>query len=157
MARLQENMERLGLPVRTVQADACTWQPDTPLDAILLDAPCSATGTARRHPDVLWVKRPRDLTALTAAQDRLLAAARDMLRPGGRLVYAVCSLQEEEGPARARAAQAMGLVPSPFTPEELAVLPEALTPEGWLRTHPGLWPELGGMDGFFAARFIRPA
>ncbi|GAN70214.1 SAM-dependent methyltransferase [Acetobacter syzygii] len=156
LLRLKENMARLGLAnVRTLQADAATWQPDAPLDAILLDAPCSATGTARRHPDVLWVKRPRDLTNLTAMQDKLLAAARDMLRPGGRLVYAVCSLQEEEGPARARAAQAMGLIPAPFTPEELAFLPEALTPEGWLRTHPGLWLDKGGMDGFFAARFTR--
>ncbi|MFT9359170.1 RsmB/NOP family class I SAM-dependent RNA methyltransferase [Acetobacter okinawensis] len=155
LLRLKENMTRLGLDVRCLQADASTWQPDAPLDAILLDAPCSATGTARRHPDVLWVKRPRDLTTLTAMQDKLLAAARDMLRPGGRLVYAVCSLQEEEGPARARAAQAMGLVPMPFTAEELSFLPEALTPEGWLRTHPGMWLDKGGMDGFFAARFTR--
>ncbi len=158
LLRLKENMARLGLDnVRAFQADAATWHPDAPLDAILLDAPCSATGTARRHPDVLWVKRPRDLTNLTAMQDKLLAAAKDMLKPGGRLVYAVCSLQQEEGPDRARAAQAMGLVPMPFTPEELAFLPEALTPEGWLRTHPGLWPEQGGMDGFFAARFTRAA
>lgn len=158
LLRLKENMARLGLDnVRAFQADAATWRPDAPLDAILLDAPCSATGTARRHPDVLWVKRPRDLTNLTAMQDKLLAAAKDMLKPGGRLVYAVCSLQQEEGPDRARAAQAMGLVPMPFTPEELAFLPEALTPEGWLRTHPGLWPEQGGMDGFFAARFTRAA
>lgn len=158
LLRLKENLARLGLDnVRAFQADAATWRPDAPLDAILLDAPCSATGTARRHPDVLWVKRPRDLTNLTAMQDKLLAAAKDMLKPGGRLVYAVCSLQQEEGPDRARAAQAMGLVPMPFTPEELAFLPEALTPEGWLRTHPGLWPEQGGMDGFFAARFTRAA
>jgi 16S rRNA (cytosine967-C5)-methyltransferase len=157
IVRLQENLTRLGLAdrVRTVQADATTWRPDAPLDGVLLDAPCSATGTARRHPDVLWIKRPRDLIALTEGQDRLLAAARDMLRPGGRLVYAVCSLQPEEGPARARAAEAMGLAPDPFTAEELAALPEALTPEGWLRTHPGLWAARGGMDGFFAARFRR--
>ncbi|WP_183117893.1 RsmB/NOP family class I SAM-dependent RNA methyltransferase [Gluconacetobacter azotocaptans] len=157
MARLRDNLARLGLAERvtTVQGDATEWRPGAPLDAVLLDAPCSATGTARRHPDVLWIKRPRDLTALTAGQDRLLAAARDMLRPGGRLVYAVCSLQPEEGPERARAAIAMGLEPDPFTPEELADLPEALTPEGWLRTHPGLWAAQGGMDGFFAARFRR--
>ncbi|KXV62804.1 rRNA cytosine-C5-methylase, partial [Acetobacter orleanensis] len=157
LLRLQENMERLAYPVRIVQDDATTWKPDTLFDAILLDAPCSATGTARRHPDVLWVKRPRDLIALTEGQDRLLAAAKSMLRPGGRLIYAVCSLQDEEGPARARAAQEMGLIPSPFTAEELAFLPEALTPEGWLRTHPGLWLDKGSMDGFFAARFMVPA
>lgn len=102
------------------------------------------------------MKRPRDLTTLTAGQDRLLEAAKNMLRPGGRLVYAVCSLQQEEGPDRARAAEAMGLVQDPFTPEELAFLPEARTPEGWLRTHPGMWADKGSMDGFFAARFIRP-
>lgn len=155
MPRLLENISRLGLTAQAIQADATSWQPPAPLDAVLLDAPCSATGTARRHPDVLWVKRPRDLAGLAATQDRLLAAARDMLRPGGRLVYAVCSLQEEEGPARARAAEAMGLEPMPFTEEELAFLPEARTREGWLRTHPGLWADKGGMDGFFAARFTR--
>ncbi|GEB36394.1 MFS transporter [Gluconacetobacter liquefaciens] len=157
MARLHENLARLGLTERvaTVLGDATTWRPDALLDGVLLDAPCSATGTARRHPDVLWIKRPRDLQALTEGQDRLLAAARDMLRPGGRLVYAVCSLQPEEGPERARAAAAMGLVPDPFSAEELAMLPEALTPEGWLRTHPALWAGIGGMDGFFAARFRR--
>nr|WP_298797795.1 transcription antitermination factor NusB [uncultured Acetobacter sp.] len=157
LVRLKENMERLGCSVHIVQDDATTWKPEALFDAILLDAPCSATGTARRHPDVLWVKQPRDLTTLTAGQDRLLAAAKSMLRPGGRLIYAVCSLQEEEGPARARAAQEMGLVPSPFTPEELSFLPEALTPEGWLRTHPGMWLGKGSMDGFFAARFTVPA
>lgn len=156
LTRLRENLQRLAYKVDVVQADATSWQPDTLQDAILLDAPCSATGTARRHPDVLWVKRPRDLTALASGQDQMLKAAMAMLKPGGRLIYAVCSLQEEEGPARARAAQAMGWLPAPFTPEELAVLPEALTPEGWLRTHPGMWPDQGGMDGFFAARFIRP-
>ncbi|MBS1000434.1 rRNA cytosine-C5-methylase [Acetobacter persici] len=157
LLRLQENMTRLAYPVQIVQDDAAAWKPDALFDAILLDAPCSATGTARRHPDVLWVKRPRDLNALTVGQDRLLEAAKTMLRPGGRLIYAVCSLQEEEGPARARAAQAMGLIPSPFTPEEIAFLPEALTPEGWLRTHPGLWLDKGSMDGFFVARFTVPA
>ncbi|MBB2168510.1 rRNA cytosine-C5-methylase [Gluconacetobacter aggeris] len=157
MARLRENLARLALTERvtTVLGDATTWQPDALLDGVLLDAPCSATGTARRHPDVLWIKRPRDLQALTEGQDRLLAAARDMLRPGGRLVYAVCSLQPEEGPERARAAAAMGLVPDPFSAKELAMLPEARTPEGWLRTHPALWAGVGGMDGFFAARFRR--
>jgi 16S rRNA (cytosine967-C5)-methyltransferase len=156
LTRLRENMDRLSYSVEIVQADAATWTPKAPLDAILLDAPCSATGTARRHPDVLWVKRPRDLTALTAGQDRLLAAAKAMLKPGGRLIYAVCSLQEEEGPARARAALALGLEPSPFTAEELPFLPEAITPEGWLRTHPGMWADVGGMDGFFVARFTVP-
>lgn len=157
MERLQENLTRLKMEtVRTVCADAAAWQPETPLDAILLDAPCSATGTARRHPDALWIKRPRDLATLTETQTSLLAASARMLKPGGRLIYAVCSLQQEEGPDQARKiAGQFGLKADPFLPEELADLPEALTAEGWLRTHPGLWPELGGMDGFFAARFIK--
>lgn len=157
MERLEENLTRLRLDVTTVCGDAAAWLPPEPLDAVLLDAPCSATGTARRHPDALWIKRPRDLAALTEGQDTLLAAAARMLKPGGRLVYAVCSLQQEEGPERARAAERLGLRPAPFTAEELAALPKALTPEGWLRTHPGLWPDLGGMDGFFAARFVKAA
>ena len=119
---------------------------------MLLDAPCSATGTIRRHPDVPFLKRPRDIALSCEAQDRLLLAAARMLRPGGRLIYAVCSLQPEEGAPRLAAS---GLRLDPFRPEELPGLPEAITPEGFLRTHPGMWRESGGMDGFFAARMIR--
>ncbi len=156
IARLRENLARLRLDAEIVQADAADWRPAAPLDAVLLDAPCSATGTIRRHPDVAHLKRPADIAALAAQQDRLLDAACAMLRPGGRLVYAVCSLQAEEGPARFAAALArLKLAPAPFTPEELAFLPEARTAEGWLRTTPALWPERGGMDGFFAARALR--
>ena len=139
-----------------VQADATAWTPPAPFDAVLLDAPCSATGTIRRHPDVLRLKRPQDVRALAEAQDRLLAAAVGMLRPGGRLIYSVCSLQPEEGAARIAAAVARGGVRhDPFAAAEFAGLPEARTPEGFLRTHPGLWAERGGMDGFFAARLVR--
>ena len=154
LRRLHENLARLDLPVEVVQADALAWSPPAPLDAVLLDAPCSATGTIRRHPDVMRLKRPRDVAELAAGQDRLLAAATRMLRPGGRLVYAVCSLQPEEGMARAAAAPP-GLRPDPVRPEELPDLAGALTPEGWVRTHPGLWADRGGMDGFFIARFVR--
>jgi 16S rRNA (cytosine967-C5)-methyltransferase len=147
LARVAENLARLRLSAELVQADVMDWSPAEKFDAVLLDAPCSATGTIRRHPDVPHLKRPADVANLAAAQARLLAAARRLLRPGGRLIYAVCSLQPEEGPA-----QLDGAVP--FTAAELAALPEALTPEGWLRTHPGLWAERGGMDGFFAARAI---
>ncbi len=154
--RLRQNLSRLRLETETIEADAGLWRPSEPLDAVLLDAPCSATGTVRRHPDVLRLKRAADLGPLVEGQDRLLAAAAGMLRPGGRLVYAVCSLQPEEGPQRAEAAIRFGLQPDPFTPDELSALPEARTPEGWLRTHPGLWAERGGMDGFFVARFVRP-
>ena len=156
LRRLRENLDRWGLQAELVRADANDWKTEERFDAILLDAPCSATGTIRRHPDVVRLKRPGDVAALTQAQDRLLASAIALLKPGGRLVYAVCSLQPEEGPGRIAVALARGGVRRvPFTPEELPELPEALTPDGDLRTHPGLWPELGGMDGFFAARLVR--
>ena len=103
------------------------------------------------------LKRPRDVQALAEEQDRLLAAAAALLRPGGRLIYAVCSLQPEEGIARVRAAiDSTGLRHEPFAPSELQALPEARTPEGFLRTHPGMWREYGGMDGFFAAGWSGP-
>ena len=156
LSRLRDNMRRLRLSIESVEADAAAWNPPHLFDAILLDAPCSATGTIRRHPDVLHLKRQRDLTALAAAQDRLLEAAVGMLRPGGRLIYAVCSLQPPEGPARIETILTRGLVRlEPFSAAELAEIPEARTPVGYLRTHPGLWPTLGGMDGFFACRLVR--
>jgi 16S rRNA (cytosine967-C5)-methyltransferase len=156
LARLRENLTRLRLEATCIAADATTWRPQTPVDAVLLDAPCSATGTIRRHPDVPYLKRARDLPFLTDQQDRLLAHAKSMLAPGGRLIYAVCSLQPEEGAARIEAAIASGgWEASPFTEAELAMLPQARTPAGHLRTHPGLWPEWSGLDGFFAARLIR--
>jgi len=156
LKRLRDNLDHWGLRAELVRADANEWKPEERFDAILLDAPCSATGTIRRHPDVARLKRPGDVAALTQAQDRLLASAIALLKPGGRLVYAVCSLQPEEGPDRIAAMLAGGSVRlMPFTQEDLPDLPEALTPDGCLRTHPGLWPHLGGMDGFFAARLVR--
>lgn len=156
MRRLEENLRRWRLPATLVEADAVAWQPGDVFDAVLLDAPCSATGTIRRHPDVLRLKRPQDIRALVQAQERLLAAAPRLLRPGGRLIYSVCSLQPEEGPERVAAALAHGPWRlEPFAPAELSALPAARTGEGFLRTHPGLWAERGGMDGFFAARLMR--
>ena len=155
MRRLHENLARLRLQVDVVQADATDWIPPAPLDAVLLDAPCSATGTIRRHPDVARLKRQRNVAELAEGQARMLHAAARMLRPGGRLIYAVCSLQLEEGPLLLANAIPPGMRPDPFTAEELDGLPEGRSPEGYLRTHPGLWPALGGMDGFFAARLIR--
>jgi 16S rRNA (cytosine967-C5)-methyltransferase len=153
IARLRENFARLHLNAAIVEADALTWRPDAPLDGVLLDAPCSATGTIRRHPDVPHLKRARDIAHLVAQQDALIDAAAAMLRPGGRLVYAVCSLQPEEGPLRVTAAcRRLGLVVDPIAMQSL---PDAVTAEGTLRTTPALWPERGGMDGFFAARLIR--
>ena len=145
LARLRENLVRLRLSAEIVQADAATWSPGELFDAVLLDAPCSATGTIRRHPDVPYLKRQQDVAALAATQRTLLQAAARLLKPGGRLVYAVCSLQPEEGPAHACPP---GLTPTPFADSDL-------TQNGQLRTHPGMWPEVGGMDGFFAARFVK--
>jgi 16S rRNA (cytosine967-C5)-methyltransferase len=156
IVRLRENLFRLRLAAEIVEADAVAWRPPAPLDAVLLDAPCSATGTIRRHPDVMRVKRPREISVLAARQDQLLDAACAMLRPGGRLIYAVCSLQREEGPERMAAALArLPLRAQPFVASKLAALPEALTGDGWVRTTPALWRERGGMDGFFIARAIR--
>jgi 16S rRNA (cytosine967-C5)-methyltransferase len=152
LERLAGNLARLRLDADLIKADATNWIPAEPFDAILLDAPCCATGTIRRHPDVPHLKRPRDIGLLTEVQDALLANAARMLRPGGRMVYAVCSLQPPEGAPRLAAS---GLRHDPFGNAELPGLPEAITPEGYLRTHPGMWPEWGGMDGFFAARLVR--
>jgi len=156
LARLRENLRRCRLTAETIQADANSWTPSNQFDAVLLDAPCSATGTIRRHPDVPHTKRPRDVRALAEAQDKLLSAAVAMLRPGGRLIYAVCSLQPEETAPRIEAALVRHpLRQLPFTAEELAPLPEALTEQGFLRTLPSLWSDRGGMDGFFAARLVK--
>jgi len=138
--------------VTIVQADAAAWTPPVPFDAILLDAPCTATGTIRRHPDVAHTKRPRDVQAAAEAQARLLAAAAGMLKPGGRLIFATCSLQPEEGEAHLARAAGLGLAHDPFHAQDLPGLPEAITPAGCLRTRPDM---RGGMDGFFAARFRR--
>jgi 16S rRNA (cytosine967-C5)-methyltransferase len=155
LARLAENLARLHLPATLVQADVAAWTPPALFDAILLDAPCTATGTIRRHPDVAHTKRARDVQAAAQAQARLLAAAVRMLKPGGRLVFATCSLQAEEGEAHLARAATLGLEHQPWTAADLPGLPEAITPAGCLRTRPDFWPGRGGMDGFFAARFRR--
>ena len=155
IVRLRENLDRLRSTATIVQADATAWQPPALLDAVLLDAPCSATGTIRRHPDVPYLKSLNDVAAAAAQQRTLVAAAAGLLRPGGRMVYAVCSLQPEEGSDILQVAAAMGLRHDPFAPEELATIPEARTGNGCLRTHPGFWADRGGMDGFFAARFVK--
>ncbi len=157
MGRLRENFARLRLAAEFVIADAATWRPPQALDAVLLDAPCSATGTIRRHPDVPSLKRKSDLAALTAQQDRLLDAASAMLRPGGRMVYAVCSLQPDEGQQRVAAALArLDLRPDPVGAGEVPGLTDAVTADGAVRTTPALWAGRGGLDGFFIARLVRP-
>jgi len=153
MGTLQGNLKRLRLDATCVLADANRWAAPAPFPAILLDAPCSATGTIRRHPDLLHLRKPRDINALTKLQDELLDTASRLLAPNGRLIYAVCSLQPEEGAARVDAACArLGLRRDPL---RLPALPVAETPAGDLRTHPGILAEAGGMDGFFIARLVR--
>ncbi len=156
LGRLRQNLQHWQLQAEIVQTDAASWSPGRLFDAVLLDAPCSATGTIRRHPDVPHLKRPRDVRALTEAQDRLLHAAAAMLRRGGRLIYSVCSLQPEEGAPRVQFAVSAGdLRHDPFNAAEITDLPEALTPDGFLRTLPSMWGDRGGMDGFFIARLVK--
>jgi 16S rRNA (cytosine967-C5)-methyltransferase len=153
-ARLRENLARLHMQAEVVEADATTWDAGGALfDAVLLDAPCTATGTIRRHPDVPYLKRHRDIAPMAELQRALLAAAAKRLAPGGRLVFATCSLLPEEGEAQFAAAAGLGLVPDPVQPAEVPGLEAAVTAAGALRTRPDLWAEHGGMDGFFIARW----
>jgi 16S rRNA (cytosine967-C5)-methyltransferase len=149
---LNANLKRTGLKAGTVRADALTWEPKHAFDAILLDAPCTATGTARRHPDVVHRIGQRHIEEMAELQAALLARAVTWLKPGGILLYATCSLEREEGEDQL-AAVALDLLP--ILPDEL---PKGLQPtaEGSLRTDPGMLPENGGIDGFFIARMRSP-
>ncbi len=154
LKRVRENLARTGLEAEAVAADGILWDDTRRFDAVLLDAPCSATGTFRRHPDVLWAASPADIPKLAAVQRRLLDSAADRVKPKGRLVYCVCSLEPEEGEAQIRAflqrRPDFDLVPIEAGE---GGAPEAGTPEGWLRLLPQHVE--GGVDGFFAARMIR--
>jgi 16S rRNA (cytosine967-C5)-methyltransferase len=154
IGRLNDNLARAGMTAELVTADAGKWTPTEKFDAILLDAPCSGTGTLRRHPDIAWLKDGEDVSRLTLTQDRLLVHALDLLKPGGTLVYAVCSLEEDEGPARIDAllARSSQVTLVPVQPAELPGLAEAISPNGDIRTLPSMWPERGGLDGFYVAR-----
>ncbi|WP_416907189.1 MAG: RsmB/NOP family class I SAM-dependent RNA methyltransferase [Polymorphobacter sp.] len=155
LARVAENLARTGLSARLEAGDALRWEPGRLFDRILLDAPCSATGIFRRHPDVLHLKGARDLAPLTLLQAALLRRAASWLKPGGTLVYATCSLDPREGERIAERIIA-GLPRAPIAAEELPVglVP---TPEGWVRTLPGQLEAEGGLDGFFIARFRKLA
>jgi len=159
MTRLGENLIRAGFHAETVASDAAKWHPAEPFDALLLDAPCSGTGTLRRHPDIAWLKDPEDVERLSLTQDRLLVHAVDLLKPGGVMVYAACSLQDEEGPRRIAAllAREPRLQRLPVKAGELPGLADAITSTGDVRTLPTMWPERGGIDGFFMARLRRSA
>lgn len=157
LALVRANLARLNLAAELVEADAAQWHPAEPFDAVLLDAPCSATGTLRRHPDGLWLKHPSDVVSLAAVQSRLLAATAQMVRSGGMVVYCVCSLEAAEGAAQVDQLLAAGapFARQPVRPEEVGGLAELLTPAGDLRTLPCHLAERGGMDGFYACRLVR--
>ena len=163
MARLRENLARTGLDALAIVANAADWHPDPPamFDAVLIDAPCTSTGTIRRHPDVPWRKAPGDITALSSLQRQLLAHAIGLTRSGGTVVYCTCSLEPEEGEdiVSAVAEQDRRVRRKPITAGEFPALKEFITPLGELRTLPCHWPDpdprMSGLDGFFAARLER--
>ncbi|TDR94934.1 RsmB/NOP family class I SAM-dependent RNA methyltransferase [Enterovirga rhinocerotis] len=165
LERLHDNLGRLGLEAEIVCADALAYQ-EEPFDAVLLDAPCSATGTIRRHPDLPWTKSEADIRTLAAVQVRMLDRAARLVRPGGRLVYCVCSLEPEEGEQQVRAflARHADFTRIPLAPGEHGIAAELLTGEGDLRTVPDHWPDAPGapaegwrpgLDGFYAACLAR--
>lgn len=163
VARLRDNFTRLSLTAETVTADAVEWQNPRGdgFDAVLVDAPCSATGTIRRHPDVAWLKQESDIAALTALQKRLLQKATTLLKPGGTLIYCTCSLEPEEGEQAIAALleSESGMRRVPITPMEVAGLDDIITSDGDLRTLPchlpHADPRLAGLDGFYAARLTK--
>ena len=154
MNRLGENLARAGFTAELVTSDVSKWETTEKFDAILLDAPCSGTGTLRRHPDIAWLKDEEDVARLTVTQDRLLQRAVDLLKPGGTLVYVTCSLQEDEGAARIEGllSRDSRVKRVPVTAEEMPELTDAITQAGDVRTLPSMWAERGGIDGFYMAR-----
>jgi 16S rRNA (cytosine967-C5)-methyltransferase len=155
--RVAQNMKRLRFSVDCEVADAALWRKAKDFDIVLLDAPCTATGTIRRHPDVAWLKDPRDVEKLSATQDSLITAAVQLVRDGGIILYCTCSLQPEEGPERIAAAlkRHSNLARVPIRPDELYGLKELVTPDGDLRSLPSHLADLGGIDGFYAARLVK--
>jgi 16S rRNA (cytosine967-C5)-methyltransferase len=156
MARVAENLARTGLTATCITADALDWQPDQPFDAILLDAPCSATGTIRRHPDLPFVKDGSEIAGLVALQTALLDRALGWLKPGGRLVFVTCSLLPDEGEVQLTATLARHPGLSVLRPTLPGLSPDWITPDGGLRLRPDYWADKGGMDGFFMACLRRP-
>ncbi len=164
LGRLARNLERLHYAATVIEADGAAFRPEAPFDGVVLDAPCSATGTFRRHPEVIWHRRVADMAGRAAQQRRFIANAAACLKPGGILVYCVCSLEPEEGEDQVRwvADHVPELVLLPVRPEELPGLPAAAcTGAGCIRTHPGMSVGTGAeagdssLDGFFIARFRR--
>ena len=155
--RVSENLARAGLSAEVIVANAAEWRDGRTFDAVLLDAPCSATGTFRRHPDVLWVASPADIPKLAAIQAHLLASAARRVKPGGRLIYCVCSLEAEEGEGQIAAflARQPGFEIDPIQPGEGGAPEASLRGDGTLRILPH--HRLGGTDGFYVARLARSA
>ena len=157
LKRLRQNLARTGLEAEIAVMPAEDWLDSRTFDAVLLDAPCTATGTFRRNPEVLRATKPAEVAKLADVQHRLLDAAALRVAPGGRLVYCVCSLEREEGETQVIAflRRNPAFRTTPAVPAEIGAPDEALTPEGWLRILPSMWAEKGGVDGFFAARLER--
>ncbi len=160
LARLQDNLSRLSLAAELICANVAEWQAK-PFDAVLLDAPCSSTGTIRRHPDVPWLKQPSDIAKLAALQRRLIERAAALTKPGGTLVYCSCSLEPEEGEdvIANLLAQEPNVQRVPIAPSEVFGRDEFITKDGDLRTLPCHFPNsdsrLAGLDGFYAARLLK--
>jgi 16S rRNA (cytosine967-C5)-methyltransferase len=161
LERLHENLQRLELDAEVIVADVAAWAPDRTFEVVVLDAPCTATGTIRRHPDILHLKRPEDVGTMAERQRAMLANAARLVRPGGSLVYSTCSLEPEEGEAQIAAflEHQRGFRRSPIAAADLGGEPSWITAAGEVRTlpcHMTLEPkELAGMDGFFIARLQR--
>jgi 16S rRNA (cytosine967-C5)-methyltransferase len=153
---LRANLTRTNLKASLVRSDVLKWKPKYRYDAILLDAPCTATGTIRRHPDVVHRVQPHQITDLSVLQREMIRRAYDWLKPGGEFIYAVCSLEDEEGEQQAIwIDENFSLSPKPieFTDLPLDITP---TPKGWISVHPGMLGDEGGLDGFFVARWVKP-
>jgi 16S rRNA (cytosine967-C5)-methyltransferase len=162
MSRLRDNLARLSLHANEVVTDAADWNGgDGSFDGVLVDAPCTSTGTIRRHPDVAWLRQEADIAALATLQRRLLQKAVTLLKPGGTLVYCTCSLEPEEGEQAVAAllATESAVRRAPVAAGEVAGLSEIITADGDLRTLPSHLPHedprLGGLDGFYAARLVK--
>ncbi|MEO1041311.1 MAG: transcription antitermination factor NusB [Pseudomonadota bacterium] len=158
LERLRENLERTKLSAAVLEEDILKWSPPQKADGVLLDAPCSATGTIRRNPDLLWTSRETQVPDLVRLQARMIDQALGLLKPGGRLVYAVCSLLREEGEEQIAHAlrRHEGLVRDPISTEEIGGLP-VVNKDGDIRSLPHRLAKQGGMDGFFVARLLKPA
>jgi 16S rRNA (cytosine967-C5)-methyltransferase len=161
LERLRANLQRLRLNADAVAADAATWAPERTFDVVVLDAPCTATGTIRRHPDILRLKRPEDVERMATVQRSLLSNACRLVRPGGRLLYSTCSLEPDEGEQQVAKLLADNphFARAPISAAEIGADPSWITAAGEIRTLPHHLPldrpEISGIDGFFIARLRR--